>query len=77
MNYTLDFAPVIAGLPDMLYGVLGTFGLALGGMALAVVIGIGGVVVRQSRFPPLRMLTIAALGVACWVPILVTALRFF
>ncbi|QEL21735.1 amino acid ABC transporter permease [Bosea sp. F3-2] len=56
MNYKLDFAPVIAGLPDLLMGCLGTFLLALSGMALAIVIGIGGVVLRDSRFAPVRFL---------------------
>lgn len=56
MNYRLDFTPVIEGLPDLLLACLGTFGLALGGMALAIVIGIGGVILRDSRIAPLRWL---------------------
>ncbi|GGF58784.1 ABC transporter permease [Azorhizobium oxalatiphilum] len=54
MNYVLDFTPVIDGLPDLLAGCLGTFLLALGGMLLAIIIGIGGVVLRDSRFPACR-----------------------
>ncbi|CAM5767282.1 amino acid ABC transporter permease [Bosea minatitlanensis] len=56
MNYKLDFTPVIEGLPDLLLACLGTFGLALGGMALAIVIGVGGVILRNSRIAPLRWL---------------------
>lgn len=56
MNYTLDFTPVIQGLPSLLTACLGTFVLALGGMVLATVIGIGGVILRDSRFAPVRWL---------------------
>ncbi|MBD3846477.1 polar amino acid transport system permease protein [Bosea sp. OAE752] len=56
MNYKLDFTPVIEGLPELLLACLGTFGLALGGMALAIVIGVGGVILRDSRFAPVRWL---------------------
>lgn len=54
MNYKLDFTPVIDGLPDLLMGCLGTFLLALCGMALAIVIGIGGVILRDSKIAPVR-----------------------
>src|SRR5471030_1784343 len=54
MNYKIDFGPVIDGLPSLLGGCLGTLGLALAGMALAVVIGVGGVALRQSRRRVLR-----------------------
>ena len=59
MNYKLDFQPVIDGLPQLLGGCLGTLGLAAGGMVLAVVIGIGGVVLRES---PVRALRWAVIG---------------
>jgi polar amino acid transport system permease protein len=59
MNYRIDFTPVIDGLPSLLAGCVGTLGLALSGMALAIVIGIGGVVLRQSRLKPLRWLVMA------------------
>ena len=58
MNYKFDFAPVIDGLPDLLWGCAGTLGLALSGMVLALIIGIGGVMLRDSRFPALRWLVI-------------------
>ncbi|MBS7544144.1 amino acid ABC transporter permease [Ancylobacter oerskovii] len=54
MNYVLDFTPVLDGLPDLLVGCLGTLLLALGGMAIAIVIGIGGVVLRDSRYKAVR-----------------------
>jgi len=59
VNYQFDFAPVIDGLPDLLWGCAGTLGLALAGMVLALVIGIGGVVLRDSRFSVLRWLVIS------------------
>src|SRR5215831_2978956 len=54
MNYKVDFGPVVHGIPDLLRGCLGTLGLSLSGMALALVIGVLGVLIRDSRFPPLR-----------------------
>ena len=51
MNYQFDFAPVIDGLPDQLWGCAGTLGLALSGIVLALVIGLGGVMLRDSRIP--------------------------
>lgn len=71
MNYTFDFGPVLEGFPSLLRGCLGTLGLALGGMALAIVIGIGGVVLRDSRLQPLRWLTIAFVEVIRNTPFLV------
>ncbi|RDJ23371.1 amino acid ABC transporter permease [Bosea caraganae] len=54
MNYKLDFTPVLDGLPSLLIACLGTFALALGGMVLAIIIGIGGVMLRDSRIAPVR-----------------------
>lgn len=54
MNYKLDFTPVLDGLPSLLTACLGTFALALGGMVLAIIIGIGGVMLRDSRIAPVR-----------------------
>lgn len=71
MNYVLDFTPVIEGLPDLLAGCLGTFVLALGGMALAIVIGIGGVLLRDSRHAPVRFLVKAFVEVIRNTPFLV------
>ena len=71
MNYKLDFTPVWDGLPDLLWGCLGTLGLALSGMALAIVVGIGGVVLRDSRIQPLRWLIISFVEVIRNTPFLV------
>jgi polar amino acid transport system permease protein len=71
VNYKIDFTPVIDGLPSLLAGCLGTLGLALGGMALAIVIGIGGVVLRQSRVRPLRWLVMAFVELIRNTPFLV------
>jgi len=71
MGYQVDFTPVIEGLPDLLMGCLGTFLLALCGMALAVVIGIGGVVLRDSRFAPVRWLVLSFVELIRNTPFLV------
>jgi polar amino acid transport system permease protein len=71
MNYQLDFTPVIDGLPSLLLGCLGTFTLALSGMVLAIVIGIGGVMLRDSRFKPIRWLIIAFVELIRNTPFLV------
>jgi len=71
VNYKIDFTPVIDGLPSLLAGCLGTLGLALGGMALAIVIGIGGVVLRQSRLRPLRWLVMSFVELIRNTPFLV------
>lgn len=54
MNYVLDFTPVLQGWPDLLAGCVGTLVLALGGMVIAVIIGVGGVVLRDSSLRPVR-----------------------
>ncbi len=71
MNYKIDFTPVIDGLPSLLAGCLGTLGLALSGMALAIIIGIGGVVLRQSRIKPLRWLVMSFVELIRNTPFLV------
>jgi polar amino acid transport system permease protein len=71
VNYKIDFTPVIDGLPSLLAGCLGTLGLALAGMALAIVIGIGGVVLRQSRLKPLRWLVMSFVELIRNTPFLV------
>ena len=57
MGPTLDFSVVLEHLPALLWGCLGTFALALSGMALAMVIGVGGVLARDSRLTILRAAT--------------------
>ncbi|MBB4145134.1 amino acid ABC transporter permease [Rhizobium rhizoryzae] len=71
MNYTLDFTPVIEGLPNLLMACLGTFTLAICGMLLATIIGIGGVALRQSPFAPVRWLVIGFVELIRNTPFLV------
>jgi polar amino acid transport system permease protein len=71
MNYQLDFTPVIDGLPDLLLGCLGTFLLAICGMLLAIVIGIGGVILRTSPYKAARWAMIGFVEVIRNTPFLV------
>lgn len=71
MNYKLDFGPVLAGFPDLLWGCVGTLGLALSGMTLAIAVGIGGVVLRDSRIQPVRWLVMSFVEVIRNTPFLV------
>ena len=71
MNYKVDFTPVIEGFPSLLMGCLGTLGLALGGMMVAIVIGIGGVMLRDSSSRPLRWLVIGFVELIRNTPFLV------
>ncbi|MBB3944421.1 polar amino acid transport system permease protein [Rhizobium skierniewicense] len=71
MNYQLDFTPVIDGLPSLLSACLGTFTLALCGMVLAIIIGIGGVALRDSRFKAVRWLVIGFVEIIRNTPFLV------
>lgn len=71
MNYKFDFTPVIEGLPQLLLGCLGTLNLALWGMVLAVIIGVGGVILRDSRVKPLRWLVIGFVELIRNTPFLV------
>lgn len=71
MNYQFDFSPVIAAFPDLLWGCLGTLGLAASGMILAVTIGITGVVLRDSKIRQLRWLVISFVELIRNTPFLV------
>jgi polar amino acid transport system permease protein len=71
MNYKLDFTPVIDGLPSLLTACLGTLWLALAGMSLATVIGIGGVILRDSKIRPVRWLVMAFVELIRNTPFLV------
>ncbi|MBB3594032.1 polar amino acid transport system permease protein [Rhizobium sp. BK529] len=77
MNYQLDFTPVIDGLPSLLLGCLGTFLLAVCGMVLAVIIGIGGVALRDSHIKPVRWLIIAFVELIRNTPFLVQIFFLF
>ena len=71
MNYTFDFGPVLAGFPDLLWGCAGTLGLALAGMVLATLIGVAGVVLRESPIALVRWLVIAFVELIRNTPFLV------
>jgi polar amino acid transport system permease protein len=71
LNYKFDFTPVIDGLPALLLGCLGTLWLALSGMALAIVIGIGGVILRDSGVKLVRWLVIGFVELIRNTPFLV------
>lgn len=71
MDYEFDFSPVIAGFPELLRGCAGTMGLALAGMALATVIGVGGVLLRDSRHAPVRWAVAAFVEIVRNTPFLV------
>ncbi|MDW3686009.1 amino acid ABC transporter permease [Cupriavidus sp. CV2] len=59
MDYHFDYSPVIAAIPDLLRGCLGTLWLALAGMVLAMVIALAGVIARRSHSRPAQTITIA------------------
>ncbi|TIV01168.1 MAG: amino acid ABC transporter permease [Mesorhizobium sp.] len=71
MPYTFDFGAVLDRAPDLLWGSLGTLGLALAGMLLALVIGILGVVARTSKSEITRTSVIVFVEVVRNTPFLV------
>ena len=71
MNYAFDFTPVIDGLPALLLGCLGTLWLSLAGMALAIAIGMGGVILRDSHIKALRFVVIGFVELIRNTPFLV------
>lgn len=77
MGPSLDFSVVWDALPALLQGCLGTIGLALAGMGLALAIGVGGVLARRSRSRLLRALTIAFVEIVRNTPFLVQIFFLF
>ncbi len=71
MTYRMDFGPVVHGLPNLLQGCLGTIGLSLAGMALALAIGVTGVLLRDSRIAPVRWAVMAFVELIRNTPFLV------
>ncbi|PDT44533.1 amino acid ABC transporter permease [Sinorhizobium fredii] len=71
MTYKFDFGAVLDRAPELLWGSLGTLGLALAGMLLALVIGILGVVARTSKSEITRTLVIVFVEVVRNTPFLV------
>ena len=77
MEPALDFGVVAERLPDLLWGCLGTFGLALAGMALALVIGVLGVAARVSSVSILRATVICFVELIRNTPFLVQIFFLF
>jgi len=71
VGYVFDFSVVFDALPSLLWACTGTLGLAISGMSLAIVIGIGGVALRDSRFKPARWLVLSFVEVIRNTPFLV------
>lgn len=71
MGYQFDFGPVWEAMPSLLAACLGTLWLAIAGMILATIIGIGGVILRSSRFALIRWLVIAFIELIRNTPFLV------
>ncbi|TIW01261.1 MAG: amino acid ABC transporter permease [Mesorhizobium sp.] len=71
MRYTFDFGAVLDRAPELLWGSLGTVGLALAGMLLALVIGLLGVVARSSKSQITRAAVIVFVEVVRNTPFLV------
>jgi polar amino acid transport system permease protein len=71
LNYVFDFTPVIENLPALFWGCLGTLWLSMAGMALALVIGIGGVILRGSHVNLLRWLVMGFVELIRNTPFLV------
>ena len=69
--YKLDFGVVFAALPQLLWGCLGTFALAISGMILSMLIGVFGVVARTSSVAVLRFFIIAFVELIRNTPFLV------
>ncbi|AZO74404.1 MAG: amino acid ABC transporter permease [Mesorhizobium sp.] len=71
MRYTFDFGAVLDRAPELLWGSLGTVGLALAGMLLALVIGLLGVVAKNSKSEITRAAVIVFVEVVRNTPFLV------
>jgi polar amino acid transport system permease protein len=71
LAYKFDFGAIWEAMPQLLAAGLGTLGLAIAGSLLAIVIGIGGVVLRDSRFAPVRWLVMSFVELIRNTPFLV------
>lgn len=71
MGYTFDFGAVFDRFPELFWGSLGTLGLAVAGMILALAIGILGVAARTSRNKLVRSPVIAFVEIVRNTPFLV------
>lgn len=77
MGYTLDFSVVWQAMPALLWGCVGTLGLALAGMTLAMMIGVAGVATRDARAAWLRAIVIGFVEIVRNTPFLVQIFFLF
>lgn len=77
MGYTLDFSVVWHAMPTLLWGCVGTLGLALAGMTLAMMIGVAGVAARDARAAWLRAIVIGFVEIVRNTPFLVQIFFLF
>jgi polar amino acid transport system permease protein len=77
MGYTLDFSVVWHSMPALLWGCVGTLGLALAGMTFAMIIGVAGVAARDSKAAWLRALVIGFVEIVRNTPFLVQIFFLF
>jgi polar amino acid transport system permease protein len=77
MGYTLDFSVIWQALPALLWGCLGTLGLALAGMTLAMIIGVAGVAARDARTAWSRAIVIGFVEIVRNTPFLVQIFFLF
>lgn len=77
MGYTLDFSVVLHTMPALLWGCVGTLGLALAGMTLAMMIGVAGVAARDARAAWLRAIVIGFVEIVRNTPFLVQIFFLF
>lgn len=75
--YRLDFTVVIERFPELLVGAAATLGLASAGIVLALVLGVAGAAMRQSRHRPVRLVVRAFVELIRNTPFLVQIFFLF
>lgn len=73
----LDFSVVLAAWSPLLGGLMGTLFLALSSIALALCIGLIGVVLRRSRYRPVQLLVVAFVETVRNTPFLIQIFFMF
>jgi polar amino acid transport system permease protein len=77
MGYMLEFSVVWQAMPALLWGCVGTLGLALAGMTLAMIVGVAGVAARDARAAWLRAIVIGFVEIVRNTPFLVQIFFLF
>jgi polar amino acid transport system permease protein len=75
--YKLDFTVVIERFPELLVGAMATIGLASAGIILALSIGIGGALMRQTKSAPIHVIVRAFVELIRNTPFLVQIFFLF